>query len=532
MIAVGNIGGIIAAQVYQPKDYPDYRVGHIITASCLSLSLLLSVIFYVLLKRENRLKIEDPTKFLEGKSDREIMDMGDRNPTFIYKFAPSLDLVSTSLSSFSSIASSSFQDSRSSSFSSSYSEEFNSPFVPNSRSSDTEPKSKSGDVANVTTRVYSDRFIPARSSGMASEFQRRPSMTPEELNPSKRKREVLENERKKIEDLMTMPRDSERIIDTAPFQMLAFCHELKLKANALVIRYLSDDFYLNVVDWSCSNILSLGLENCVYLWNMETSKMTKLCDLGGFYSISSIKWLPQESQLVVSTAEGKVQLWDARKLMKIRDMGSHQSRVGSADRCIFHRDPRSPHDIFRVLTGHKSEICGLKWNHEGDQLASGGNSNELFIWEGNSCYPTRKLDGHRAAVRALSWSPHVRNLLVSGGGHRDRQIRFWNTLDARCLTSYNVKSQWSPNANEIVSTHGWWKNDIVVWQYPSMEKLAILKGHTFRVLYFALSPNGEDIVTGAGSDDSTLRFWKVFNTPARRKKEDAKSAFKLDGIIR
>ena len=45
-----------------------------------------------------------------------------------------------------------------------------------------------------------------------------------------------------------------------------------------------------------------------------------------------------------------------------------------------------------------------------------------------------------------------------------------------------------------------------------MQKVATLRGHTYRVLYFSLSPNGEDIVTGAGGDDNTLRFWKVFNT--------------------
>ncbi|CAG8536490.1 19973_t:CDS:2, partial [Racocetra fulgida] len=208
-----------------------------------------------------------------------------------------------------------------------------------------------------------------------------------------------------------------------------------------------------------------------------------------------------------------------------------------ADRCIIHRDPRSPYDNIRVLTDHKSEICGLKWNNEGNQLASGGNANELFIWEGLNLSPIRKLDGHKAAVRALSWSPHSRNLLVSGGGHLDRQIRFWNTLDSRCLASYNVKSQvcnlqWSPTANELVSTHGWWKNDVVVWQYPSMEKIATLKGHNYRVLYFSLSPNGEDIVTGAGGDDNTLRFWKVFNAPLSNKKKITKSVFKLDGLIR
>ncbi len=62
--------------------------------------------------------------------------------------------------------------------------------------------------------------------------------------------------------------------------------------------------------------------------------------------------------------------------------------------------------------------------------------------------------------------------------------------------------------NEIVSTHGYSDNAIVVWKYPSMKKVTTLTGHSMRVLYLAMSPDGENIVTGAG--DETLRFWKVF----------------------
>ena len=41
-----------------------------------------------------------------------------------------------------------------------------------------------------------------------------------------------------------------------------------------------------------------------------------------------------------------------------------------------------------------------------------------------------------------------------------------------------------------------------------MEKIAVLSGHAFRVLYLAMSPDGSSIVTGAGDD--SLRFWSVF----------------------
>ena len=42
-------------------------------------------------------------------------------------------------------------------------------------------------------------------------------------------------------------------------------------------------------------------------------------------------------------------------------------------------------------------------------------------------------------------------------------------------------------------------------------QVATLTGHTYRVLYLAMSPDGQTIVTGAG--DETLRFWNVFPGP-------------------
>ena len=57
---------------------------------------------------------------------------------------------------------------------------------------------------------------------------------------------------------------------------------------------------------------------------------------------------------------------------------------------------------------------------------------------------------------------------------------------------------WSKNVNEIVSTHGYSQNQIIVWRHPTMTKLATLTGHTMRVLYLATSPDGQTIVTGAG----------------------------------
>lgn len=43
---------------------------------------------------------------------------------------------------------------------------------------------------------------------------------------------------------------------------------------------LQDDFYLNLVDWSLHNALTVGLGNCMYLWNECSSKhQSSVCSL-------------------------------------------------------------------------------------------------------------------------------------------------------------------------------------------------------------------------------------------------------------
>lgn len=39
---------------------------------------------------------------------------------------------------------------------------------------------------------------------------------------------------------------------------------------------LQDDFYLNLVDWSSQNMLSVGLNTCVYLWSACNSQVRAL----------------------------------------------------------------------------------------------------------------------------------------------------------------------------------------------------------------------------------------------------------------
>ncbi|KAJ3055968.1 substrate-specific activator of APC-dependent proteolysis [Rhizophlyctis rosea] len=326
---------------------------------------------------------------------------------------------------------------------------------------------------------------------------------------------------------------------------------------------LVDDFYLNLVDWSSKNSLAVGLGSCVYLWEANTAKVTKLCELGED-GVSSVSWHDQGKHLAVGTNRGLIQIWDVARTTKMRQYVDHTARVGtlawkdfeltsgSRDRTIVHHDSRVKerrtdptawaiaHTGDPLRPSHTQEVCGLKWNRGSTRwLASGGNDNKLFIWDDRMLdngrpRPVHEFNEHQAAVKAIAWSPHQNGVLASGGGTADKQIRFWDVTKPKSdpttiLGYHDTGSQvcnlaWSKFSYDLVSSHGYSNNDVRVWKYDHnrrnhpvsnapiiQQRCDPLTAHGMRVLYMAMSPDGENIVTGAG--DETLRFWKVFNRP-------------------
>lgn len=128
---------------------------------------------------------------------------------------------------------------------------------------------------------------------------------------------------------------------------------------------LQDDFYLNLVDWSASNVLAVGLGSCVYLWSATTSKVTKLYDLGQNDSVTSVQWSNRGNMLAVGTNSGVLQIWDTQKCKLVKSLPGHEGRIGtvawnskflstgSRDKTILHRDLRTKHNYEAKLIGHK-----------------------------------------------------------------------------------------------------------------------------------------------------------------------------------
>ncbi|AJR96343.1 Cdh1p [Saccharomyces cerevisiae YJM1244] len=289
---------------------------------------------------------------------------------------------------------------------------------------------------------------------------------------------------------------------------------------------LADDFYYSLIDWSSTDVLAVALGKSIFLTDNNTGDVVHLCDTENEYT--SLSWIGAGSHLAVGQANGLVEIYDVMKRKCIRTLSGHIDRVaclswnnhvltsGSRDHRILHRDVRMPDPFFETIESHTQEVCGLKWNVADSKLASGGNDNVVHVYEGTSKSPILTFDEHKAAVKAMAWSPHKRGVLATGGGTADRRLKIWNVNTSIKMSDIDSGSQicnmvWSKNTNELVTSHGYSKYNLTLWDCNSMDPIAILKGHSFRVLHLTLSNDGTTVVSGAG--DETLRYWKLFDKP-------------------
>lgn len=320
---------------------------------------------------------------------------------------------------------------------------------------------------------------------------------------------------------------------------------------------LVDDYYFNILDWGKENIIAVALSNEIYLWNndnLQTSLLMKYenkdnDDMNNY--ITSLSWMNNGICLGVGLPNGAIQLWDINKKIKLREINAHDDRIsclswneyilssGSRDRYIKNFDVRNRHAEISKIKKHKQEICSLKYSNEGDLLASGGNDNIAYIWDirnlnnyfiflneniYNNNYkeikPYSINNMHQAAIKAMSWCPWKRHILATGGGSKDQSIKIYSCDNNKLLKNIKTGSQvctllWNNIEKEIISSHGYNKNQIIIWNYEKNKKICELKGHMNRVLYLTISPNERYICSGSG--DETLRFWEINDESSYRK---------------
>ena len=136
----------------------------------------------------------------------------------------------------------------------------------------------------------------------------------------------------------------------------------------------ADDYYLNLMHWSCANRVAIGLDTTGYVWDAETGSVTALGDGNEEQDkVTSVSWSNDGSYLAIGNDAGDVEIWDVEEGKKMRVMTGHNARIptlswnghvlssGCRDGQIHHHDVRVAKHKVAELIGHTSEVSERTW---------------------------------------------------------------------------------------------------------------------------------------------------------------------------
>ncbi|KAM3132530.1 hypothetical protein pb186bvf_015343 [Paramecium bursaria] len=379
---------------------------------------------------------------------------------------------------------------------------------------------------------YSDRYIPFRQDDIArnlfniqpfeTESNSYQELLSENMLQIQGDENILQFAKKQEQPKQQKQLEPKRKIENCPIKVLD-------------APGLEDDFYQDTLHWGHNNMIAVGLQRSVFVYNVSTQKVSKLAPQQSVTQdqayYTAVQWNTNAGLLAIGCFDGFLNFYDINKMSLYQKHQFSKKRIscitwqnpnifayGCKDKTIVLGDIRTPLVRQVVYENHSQEVCGITFDTNEYQLASGGNDNKVCIWQMRGTQPLAlEINSHKAAVRALAWNPYSSGILATGGGNNDKTIKIHNTLSNTLLSSNQVDSQvcklrYSRSVNELVSTHGYEKNLINIWSIKnhSLKKSHQLEGHLERVLYLSASPDETTILTGSG--DETIKFWKVFPT--------------------
>ncbi|URD72206.1 Anaphase-promoting complex subunit [Musa troglodytarum] len=276
--------------------------------------------------------------------------------------------------------------------------------------------------------------------------------------------------------------------------------------------------------------MAIGLEDAVYLWDAANESTKLLQDVEDSGPITCICWSSDCAVLAITLGNSDLSLIDPATEHIVDGMEDENQSpvsslawrsnsiltVGRFDGTVVDYDFKKDDMFICFYNEHRRGVCSLKWSElSGRYLASGGLDKLVHIWDACmpiSCHHPRqrqwlhRINSHTSIVKAIDWCPTWSNLLASGGGRKDHCVKFWNTVNGASLNSIDVGSEvcallWDKNKSELLTSHGSPNNQLTLWNYPSMMRVAELSGHSSRVLSLAGSPL-EGVVASAVADET------------------------------
>ena len=197
----------------------------------------------------------------------------------------------------------------------------------------------------------------------------------------------------------------------------------------------------------------------------------------------------------------------------------------AGDGLVYIWDPITGELLGNALAGHLSEFTDLAFSPDGKWLVAGGSDDRLTLWDVQNCTLVQQLQfntqltarpedidtSHR--INDVGFTPDSRTVYFSKGGGLTTFLEFdslgsgytaskqwkWTQLSA----SNDIQATLSRDGKVIALSNTY---DIRFYDMASGQQIGLpMYGHTGTVSSLAFTPDGRQLVSGAG--DGTLRLW-------------------------
>ena len=329
-----------------------------------------------------------------------------------------------------------------------------------------------------------------------------------------------------------------------------------------------DDYFLNCLDWSVRGVVGVGLQDSVYTWSLEggVCHLTSLSsnpthsDADEGEHVTAVSWSHDGHSMAIGSSLGLTHVWDVgaggRRIRSIPaslghacptlSWNKHLLSIGSQDGHVQTHDVRLRHslvwDAQQCSSTGNAQVCGLKWSPDGRWLAGGTSDGTVAIYAmANGNVPVHTSQAHRAAVKAVAWSPT--GALATGGGSACRTLITWDMATGEPRSHRDTGGQvsaltWSKKGPRVELVAGLTKPATISSAIsasgggssaasaipeiaffggggggtsinPALPHLGSIKeAHPRRILQLVCSPDGEQLCSLGG--DETVRFWECW----------------------
>ena len=283
------------------------------------------------------------------------------------------------------------------------------------------------------------------------------------------------------------------------------------------IENTSDNYYSNLLAWGKDDNFAVASKSAVYFGkstNFKNKKQQNLVETR--YEPSALEFI-DKSHLLVALADTGVYCIDINKSAKafspvnafddfnlnfvtLKAIDNNCFLVGCSESFVYLmdlREKRKAHCLYK----HDADVCNIDYLNF--CAVSGGNDNNVLLFELRARKALFRYS-HLSAIKGVAMRDRW---LVSGGGTLDKKIKIHHLANLKLVKEIKVDSQVTGikfvSPDHFVVSKGYVENNFELYSTKEMEKVAVSRCFTKRILHLATKEHEAVTLTSNGN----LAWW-------------------------